>query len=95
MATNRLYRKFRKRKTFSRGVIMALIKAIPNKEDRKGNAEQLERLTNSELQKLFVNDKAGGKEQVREKKSHKNHLKNLRNLHEESRGKHGNIRHDK
>ena len=73
-------------------IIMALIR---NKEDSKDNAEQLERLTNSELQKLFVNDKAGGKEQVREKKSHKNHLKNLRNLHEESRGKHGNIRHDK
>ena len=73
-------------------IIMALIR---NKEDSKDNAEQLERLTNSELQKLFVNDKAGGKEQVREKKSHKNHLKNLHNLHEESRGKHGNIRHDK
>ena len=60
---------------------------IPNKEDRKDNAEQLERLTNSELQKLFINKKAGGKEQ--EKRSHKAHLKNLRNLHEEARGKHG------
>ena len=74
---------------------MALIKVIPNKEDRKDNAEQLERLTNSELQKLFIKDKAGGKEQVKEKQSHKNHLKNLRNLHEGARGKHGNIRHDK
>ena len=73
---------------------MALIKVIPNKEDRKDNAEQLERLTNSELQKLFVNDKAGGKEQVREKKSHKNHLKNLRKLHQQAMGKHGNIRKD-
>ena len=70
---------------------MALIKVIPNKEDRKDNAEQLERLTNSELQKLFIKDKVGSKEQVREKQSHKNHLKNLRNLHEESRGKHGMV----
>ena len=73
---------------------MALIKVIPNKEDRKDNAEQLERLTNSELQKLFIKDKAGGKEQVKEKQSHKNHLKNLHNLHQQSRGKHGNIKRD-
>jgi len=65
---------------------------IPKKEDRKDNAEQLERLTNSELQKLFIKDKAGGKEQ--EKRSHKNHLKNLHNLHQQSRGKHGNIKRD-
>ena len=62
---------------------MALIKVIPNKEDRKDNAEQLERLTNSELQKLFINKKAGGKEQ--EKRSHKNHLENLRRLHKQSK----------
>ena len=67
---------------------------ISNKEDRKDNAEQLERLTNSELQKLFIKDNVGSKEQVREKQSHKNHLKNLRNLHGESRGKHGNIKRD-
>ena len=67
---------------------------IPKKEDRKDNTEQLERLTNSELQKLFIKDKVGSKEQVREKQSHKNHLKNLRNLHGESRGKHGNIKRD-
>ena len=67
---------------------------IPSKEDRKDNTEQLERLTNSELQKLFIKDKVGSKEQVREKQSHKNHLKNLRNLHGESRGKHGNIKRD-
>ena len=70
---------------------MALIR---NKEDKKDNTEQLERLTNSELQKLFIKDKVGSKEQVREKQSHKNHLKNLRNLHGESRGKHGNIKRD-
>jgi len=58
---------------------------IPNKEDRKDNAEQLERLTNSELQKLFINKKAGGKEQVKEKQSHKNHLENLRRLHKQSK----------
>jgi len=73
---------------------MALIKVTPNTEDRKDNAEQLEKLTNSELQKLFVNDKAGSKEQVREKRSHKNHLNNLRNLHEQARFKHGNIKRD-
>ena len=73
---------------------MAPIKVIPNEEDRKDNVEQLERLTNSELHKLFVNDKAASKEQVRQKRSHKNHLKNLHNLHEQARGKHGNIRHN-
>ena len=64
---------------------MALIKIIPNKEDRKDNAEQLERLTNSELQKLFVKDKVGGKEKIKEKRSHKNHLENLRKLHKQSK----------
>ena len=67
---------------------------IPKKEDRKDNAEQLERLTNSELQKLFINKKVGGEEQVREKRSHKNHLKNLHYLHQQAMGKHGNIRKD-
>ena len=67
---------------------------IPKKEDRKNNPEQLERLTNSELQKLFIKDKAGGEEQVRKKRSHKNHLKNLHNLHQQARGKHGDIRHN-
>ena len=66
---------------------------VIRKEDRKGNAEQLERLTNSELQKLFVNDKAGSEEQVRKKRSHKKHLENLHNLHEEARrGEHGNTK---
>ena len=68
---------------------------VVRKEDRKGNAEQLERLTNSELQKLFVNNKAGGEEQVRKKRSHKKHLENLHNLHEEARrGEHGDIHKD-
>ena len=57
--------------------------------------EQLEKLSNSELQKQLIKDKARGKEQVWQRRSHKAHLKNLHNLHEEAgRGKHGNIRKD-
>jgi hypothetical protein len=46
---------------------------------------QMENLSNSELQKQFIKDKAKGKEQVWQKRSHKKHLENLRNLHEQSR----------
>ena len=56
---------------------------------------QLEKLTNSELQKQFIKDKARGKEHLWQKRSYKNHLNNLRDLHERARGKHGNIRQDK
>ena len=49
----------------------------------------MEQLSNRELHKLYLKDKARGKEQVWQKQSYKTHLKNLRNLHEESRGKHG------
>jgi hypothetical protein len=55
---------------------------------------QLEKLTNSELQKQFIKDKARGKEHVWQRRSHKAHLENLHNLHEQARGKHGNIRHN-
>ena len=55
---------------------------------------QLEKLSNSELQKQFIKDKAMGKEQVWSNPSHRRHLQNLRNLHEQARGKHGNIRRD-
>jgi hypothetical protein len=55
---------------------------------------QMENLSNSELQKQFIKDKAKGKEQVWQKRSYKNHLNNLRNLHEGARGKHGNIKRD-
>ena len=52
--------------------------------------DKLEQLSNSELQKQFIKDKARGKEQVWQRRSHKAHLENLHNLHEESRrGKHG------
>ena len=61
---------------------------------RENKVGELEKLSNSELQKQLAKDKARGKEQVWQKRSHKNHLKNLRNLHGESRGKHGNIKRD-
>ena len=51
--------------------------------------KQLEQLSNAELQKQFIKDKARGKEHVWQKRSHKSHLENLRNLHEQSRGNHG------
>ena len=74
---------------------MADIIHEPNlwKENKVG---QLEKLSNSDLQKHFIKekDKAKGKEQVWQKRSHKNHLNNLRNLHEGARGKHGNIKRD-
>jgi hypothetical protein len=55
----------------------------------------MEKLSNSDLQKEFIKDKSRGKEQVWQKRSHKNHLNNLRNLHEEARrGNRGNIRRD-
>ena len=53
--------------------------------------KQLEQLSNAELQKQFIKDKARGKEHVWQKRSHKNHLKNLSKLHEESKGKHGMV----
>ena len=73
---------------------MADIIHEPNlwKENKVG---QMEKLSNSELQKQFIKDKAKGKEQVWQKRSHKNHLNNLRNLHEEARrGNRGNIHKD-
>ena len=72
---------------------MADIIHEPNlwKENKVG---QMEKLSNSELQKQFIKDKAKGKDHVWQKRSHKNHLENLRNLHEQVRGKHGNIRRD-
>ena len=56
---------------------------------------QLERLTNSELQKQFIKDKARGKEHLWQSPTNRRHQENLRDLHERARGKHGNIRHDK
>jgi hypothetical protein len=47
--------------------------------------KQLEQLSNAELQKQFIKDKARGKEQVWQKRSHKIHLENLRNLHKHSK----------
>ena len=44
---------------------------------------QLEKLTNPELQKLYIKDKTRG---------NKKHLENLRNLHEQARGKHGHTK---
>ena len=53
---------------------------------------QLETLSNSQLQKQFIKDKVRGKEYVWQRRSHRQHLKNLNNLHEQSRGTHGNIK---
>jgi len=53
-------------------------------------AGQLERLTNSELQKQFIKDKAKGKEYLWQSPSNRSHQENLRNLHEQARGNHGN-----
>ena len=72
---------------------MADIIHEPNlwKENKVG---QMEKLSNSELQKQFIKDKARGKGHVWQKHSYKNHLNNLRDLHERARGKHGDIRRD-
>ena len=59
---------------------------------RENKVGQMEKLSNSELQKQFARDKAKGKEQVWQKRSHKAHLKNLHNLHEQSRGRHGHTK---
>ena len=62
---------------------------------RENKVGQLEKLSNSELQKQFIKDVARGKNtQLWQKRSHKHHLNNLRNLHEQARGKRGNIRRD-
>ena len=53
---------------------------------------QLEKLTNSELQKEFMKDKARGKEHLWQSPTNRRHQENLRDLHERARGKHGNIR---
>ena len=65
--------------------------------------EQLERLSNAELQEQayarHLKNKSRSKDQVWQRRSHKRHLENLRNLHEQagtsnwntSWGKHGNI----
>jgi len=70
---------------------MAVIIHEPNLW-RKNKVGQMEKLSNSELQKQFGRDKARGKEQVWQKRSHKAHLKNLQNLHEQSRGRHGHTK---
>jgi hypothetical protein len=46
---------------------------------------QLEKLTNSELQKEFIKDKAKGKGHLWQSPSNKRHQENLRKLHEQSR----------
>ncbi len=54
---------------------------------------QLERLSNAELQKQFIKDVSRGKNtQVWQKRSHKKHLENLRNVHEQARGRHGHTK---
>ena len=54
---------------------------------------QLEKLSNSELQKQFIKDKARGRNtQVWQKRSYKKHLENLRNAHEQARGRHGHTK---
>ena len=55
---------------------------------------QLEKLSNSELQKEFMKDKARGKEHLWQSPTNRRHQENLRDLHERARGKHGNIRRD-
>ena len=66
---------------------MAVLIHEPNlwRQDKEG---QLEKLSNHELQKQFAKDKARGKKQVWEERSHKAHLNNLHNLHEQARGNH-------
>jgi len=49
--------------------------------------KELERLSNSELQKLNARDGVG--KQVWERRSHKIHLDNLRKLHQQARGING------
>lgn len=55
---------------------------------------QLERLSNSELQKEFAKDRARGRADKWNNPSHRKHLERLRNQHEQARGKHGNTRRD-
>ena len=55
---------------------------------RGNKVGQLERLSNAELQKQYIKDKARGKEHVWRKPSHRKHLENLRNAHEQARGNH-------
>jgi len=50
---------------------------------------QLETLSNSQLQKMYIKDKVRGRGDKWRRPSHRQHLKNLNNLHEQSRGKHG------
>ena len=52
---------------------------------------QLERLTNSELQKQFIKDKARGKTHLWESPTNKRHQENLRKLHKQARGNHGMV----
>ena len=59
---------------------------------RENKVGQLEKLSNAELQKQYIKDKARGKEHVWHKPSHRKHLENLRNLHEQSRGSHGHTK---
>ena len=57
---------------------------------RENKVGQLEKLSNSELQKQYIKDKARGKEHLWQSPSNKRHQENLRDLHERARGKHGN-----
>ena len=62
---------------------MAVLIHEPNlwRQDKEG---QLEKLSNHELQKKYIKDLAKGKNTQGKK-----HLENLRNLHEQARGRHG------
>ena len=57
---------------------------------RENKVGQLEKLSNSELQKQFIKDKARGKEHLWQSPTNRRHQENLRDLHERARGKHGN-----
>jgi len=46
---------------------------------------QLENLSNSELQKMYIKDKVRGREDQWRSPSHRQHLKNLNNLHQQAR----------
>lgn len=63
-----------------------------HKEMREGS-KPLEQLSDAELQEQayarHLKDKSRSKDQVWQRRSHKRHLENLHNLHEQA-GKHGN-----
>ena len=61
---------------------------------RENKVGQLEKLSNAELQKQYIKDKARGKEHLLQSPSNRRHQETLRDLHERARGKHGNIHRD-